>query len=45
MNSAFLRLAVLGTALVSMIFGIWRGEAKEVLIKAINLCLECIGIG
>ncbi|SHH39178.1 CD1871A family CXXC motif-containing protein [Tepidibacter thalassicus] len=24
--------------------GIYRGEVGKVLIKAINICLECIGI-
>lgn len=36
-------LAVLGLAL--MAFGIYRGEMPVVLAKAINICMECIGIG
>ena len=35
---AFLGLLMMG-------FGIYRGEAAVVLAKAINICLECIGIG
>lgn len=26
-------------------FGIWRGEVNTVLNKAVNICMECIGLG
>lgn len=31
--------------LVFLFSGIYRGEVKVVLEKAIRICLECIGIG
>lgn len=34
---------VIGTAF--FLFGIWREEYTIVMEKAINICLECIGIG
>lgn len=36
---------LLATAVLFICVGIFRGEAETVLLKAINICLECIGIG
>ena len=36
-------LAVVG--LLMMAFGIFRGEMAVEFTKAINICMECIGIG
>ncbi len=33
------------SGLLLMIYGVSRGEMSVVLQKAINLCMECIGIG
>ena len=36
-------LAALG--LIAMALGIYRGEVSVVFEKAVNICMECIGIG
>ena len=40
-----LRAAVIITAAVFIFIGIQRGEAGEIMRKAVMVCLECIGIG
>lgn len=41
----WLRFAVLACALGFIAVGVMREEHMVVLHKAINICLECIGIG
>lgn len=36
---------VLALAAVLTVLGATEGQAKEVLMKAVRVCLECIGIG
>lgn len=40
-----IRAACLLTACAFIIYGFTRGEAGVVLNKAVNICLECIGLG
>ena len=41
------RIALLfvGLALLFLAIGVWRGEEQVVLRKAVNICMECIGLG
>ena len=41
----FLQAAVIAVSLALIGLGVQRGEMDVVLRKAVNLCLECIGIG
>ncbi|MBR6653833.1 MAG: hypothetical protein IKL27_03770 [Oscillospiraceae bacterium] len=40
-----MRTGLLLLAAVFVVLGVMRGETAVVLQKAVNICLECIGIG
>jgi hypothetical protein len=40
-----LRVALLALAVLGIVLGAMNGEVRTVVTKAINVCLECIGIG
>ena len=37
--------AVLLIGLLVVAVGVWRGEVEVVFRKAVNICMECIGLG
>ena len=41
----FISFSLIAIAAAFIIIGLMRGEQTEVLLKAIRICLECIGIG
>lgn len=41
----YLKYIVLGCAVAALVFGISRGEVNTVFMKAVAICMECIGIG
>lgn len=44
-HQSTLRIMILSTALLFILLGVMNGGAYDVLIKAINICTECIGLG
>lgn len=45
MRVRLLRVALLVLSTVTIILGAMNGEVRTVVTKAINVCLQCIGIG
>ena len=39
------RLIVLAAALIMIVAGIFNGSMHDVLMKAIMICTECVGLG
>ena len=39
------RLVLLGAAIALVVLGVMNGGARDVLVKAVNICTECIGLG
>lgn len=38
-------LSILVVGAAFLVLGVYRGEAETVLRKAVNVCMECIGLG
>ena len=41
----YIAYGLLAVGLLFIAIGVFRGEAEVVLRQAVNICLECIGIG
>ncbi|MBR6360125.1 MAG: hypothetical protein IKS11_10820 [Lachnospiraceae bacterium] len=44
-KQTFIRLSLLAIALIFILLGIFNDGMRDCLIKAINICTECIGLG
>lgn len=45
MRNGAVRWVIMAAAILMVVVGIRNGEARTVFEKAVNICLECIGIG
>ena len=44
-DSKWSGIALAAAGILMMVYGISRGEMSVVFTKAVNICMECIGIG
>lgn len=44
-KKTYIRIGLLVVAACLITIGVTRGEALTVFVRAINICLECIGLG
>ncbi len=44
-SKRILRICLYAAAVILLVLGVLNGGLKDVLIKAINICTECIGLG
>ncbi len=40
-----IRMALAGAGLIALTAGILQGGYRDTLMKAVHICMECIGIG
>lgn len=45
LKKAAVQVLLLLIGIAMLVFGIWRDETQTVFSKAIQLCMECVGIG
>ncbi len=44
-KNTLIRILLLTSGGLMLIYGIWRNEVIYIFNKAVKICLECIGIG
>lgn len=44
-SHSIIAILAIAAGIAMMVYGAGRGEAETVFNKAVNICLECIGLG
>lgn len=45
MKQKYQTMAVFILSVVFIMIGVMEGQNRQVFVKAINICLECVGLG